>query len=146
MADICSRSRGETGSDGEEEGGTVGRGEGAKRRPDVAQTENTERVIVGRGWGVIPVLGHVTPYFLHANLVLFFSFVLFFITDMIPAQETGHFIRKNAQYFQLNCVLPQIASQPITWLISCCDFHQIANMSEEGPQKNPVVGGGQRSE
>lgn len=47
MADICSRSQGETGSDGEEEGGTVGRGEGAKRRPDVTQRENTERVIVG---------------------------------------------------------------------------------------------------
>lgn len=51
MADICSRSQGETGSDGKEEGGTVGRGEGAKRRPDLTQTENTERVIVGRGWG-----------------------------------------------------------------------------------------------
>lgn len=78
MADICSRSQGETGSDGEEEGGTVGRGEGAKRRPDLTQTENTERVIVGRGWGVIPVPGHITPYLLHANLVLFFCFLLFF--------------------------------------------------------------------
>lgn len=78
MAGICSRSQGETGSDGEEEGGSGGRGEGAKRRPHVTQTtENTERVIVGRGWGVIPALGHSTPYLLHANLVVLFCFVLF---------------------------------------------------------------------
>lgn len=52
MADICSRSQGETGSDGEEEGGTGGRGEGAKRRPDVTQTtENPGEGDSGEGVG-----------------------------------------------------------------------------------------------
>lgn len=68
-------------------------------RRDANNREHAEGDSRG-GRGVIPALGRVTPYLLRANLVLLVCIVLvgfYFITDLIPAQESVLFIRKKSQ-------------------------------------------------